>query len=59
MSAIGLLEVVAPLLAFIPWLLNACVLILGIGGAVMTRFGTDPTGTFATSRLGRANNGSG
>ena len=59
LSAIGLLKVVAPLLVFIPCLLYACVLILGIGGAVMTRLGTDPTGTFITSRLGRANNGSG
>ncbi len=52
LRAIDLLEI-ASFLAIIPALVGLCVLVLGVGGAVMTRLGTRPAGTSIRSTAGR------
>jgi len=54
LSAIGLLEFL-PVIGIAAMLLAVCVAVLGLGGAVMTKFGVDPTGRFITDRVGRRN----
>jgi len=41
----------APFLGMIAGLVAVAVVVFGIGGAVMTRFGTDPSGTYITRRV--------
>jgi len=43
----------APLLGMIAGVVAVAVVVFGVGGAVMSRFGTDPTGTFITGRVHR------
>lgn len=44
---------VAPMLGLVAGLVTVAVVVLGVGGAVMTRLGTDRTGTFITGRAQR------
>ncbi len=52
LRAIDLLAI-PPFLAIIPALVGLCVLVIGVGGAVMTRLGTRPGGTSIRSTAGR------
>ena len=52
LRAVDLLSI-PPFLAIIPMLVGLCVLVIGVGGAVMTRLGTRPGGTSIRSAAGR------